>query len=63
MSYKWNESRNYFDFWDVDKTKPKVGVNSDKEIINNPYNRKFEDVLRALCNVVSELVEIQERKE
>ena len=61
--YKWNHIAESYRYWDHESESVKVSNPvSDKQLINQPNLAKFEDILRALCHVVSELVEIEESK-
>lgn len=62
--YKWNVVHDSFQFWNHENQGIEHSKElSDKFLINNPSQCRFEAVLRALCNVVSELVEIEESKD
>lgn len=62
MKFRWNEFNEPKYFWDTDSDEEKSVIVTDKGLINNPNQGKFEDVLRSLCRVVSELVELEEKK-
>lgn len=63
---RWNKVGEPMRFWDPsaqngfggEVTKPV----SDLSMIKSPGQSKFEDVLRALCRVVAELVEVEEAR-
>lgn len=63
MSFRWNETREPYRFWDHDEQKEITSVGrSDSEIIKRPNLVKFESGLLALCRVVAELIEIEEKR-
>jgi hypothetical protein len=59
--FRWNLETNVSRF---DPRTNEVWYVSDSYIgvVNNPHLSKIEDVLFALCHVVSELVEIEENR-
>ena len=65
--YKWNEKNNELSFWDPNSLTGfydqfNTYTLSDKSIINRPLGVKSEQVLEALMNITSELVEIVENE-
>lgn len=64
--FKWNNKINERNFWDADLDGGRGGeitsLLTDKQIVNNPSGARFEDILRAACNVLSELIEIEENR-
>lgn len=61
--FKWNDMRAGHRYWDLDTNREEWTVSTtDKYLIDHPEQAKFEDVLAALCRVVSELVEIEEQR-
>jgi|WetSurMetagenome_2_1015567.scaffolds.fasta_scaffold936942_2 hypothetical protein len=61
MNYKWNDDNNQ-NFWDnLNNIEYKLEL-SDKLLINNPDLASENSVLRALCRIVSELIEIEETR-
>lgn len=58
---RWNDTNGGTQFWDHNNQRiaTKEGQ-SDKDLIRNPNHARHEDVLLALCEIVSELVEIVE---
>jgi hypothetical protein len=64
ITYDWNEPEQVVERWDHNRDAIYLSSgNSNKELIADPSAARFEDVLRALCKVVSELVEIEESKD
>lgn len=59
--FRWNEVRQIMAWNSSDQKECQINI-TDKSLINNPETMKYEDLLRALCRVVSELVEIKETK-
>jgi hypothetical protein len=63
--FRWNIKPEPRTFWDPYANNGEGAEyeshTTPKDLINAPNLAKFEDVLRALCEVVSELVEIHER--
>lgn len=62
--FKWNERREPYRHWDwkknVELTSPGP---TDKEIIaTQKIGSYYEETLRSLCRVVSELVELEENR-
>ena len=63
--FKWNEKTSLVNYWDDDGTafgKNFQATCINKELVNNPGTAKSDDVLRALCCIVSELMEIEENR-
>lgn len=61
MSFRWNDTLTA-SIWDPTSGHEDLLNTSDKQLINNPHQARFEDVLMALCSVVSELIEIEEKR-
>ena len=63
---KWNEIRESIEFWDPNTLEGRGAILgktiSDKSLVNNPSQAKYDDILAALCRVVSELIEIEETR-
>lgn len=60
--FRWNRDPKKFFIWDVTSNKESEVLKTNKQIINSPAQGKFENILRALCEVVSELMEIEEKR-
>lgn len=61
MSFKWNDRVETI-FWNTDRNGEVVYPTSNKEVISNPYQAKFESILKACCAVLVELMEIEEKR-
>lgn len=61
-NFDWNKSYHTVLIWSTTKDKEQKQYLSDKEIINSPNGVAFEDILRTLCRVTSELIRIEEIK-
>jgi hypothetical protein len=63
-TFHWNEVKEQFKFWDPEGEVSGMTLSmSNKEVVDRPNGVKFEDALRALCAVVSELVAIEEGRD
>lgn len=65
-TYRWNNTASRsIAFWDFE-TNSDTGcapvITSDKNTINNPGGMRNEHVLEAMCRVVAELIEIEEKR-
>lgn len=67
MGFRWNRQDQSVRFWDpsVDDGQ---GVESetfdtDKQTLQSPGAKRFEDILQALCRVALELIELEESRQ
>jgi hypothetical protein len=60
--YKWNEEGSRGVFWDWESKSDTLKLLSNKQLVNDPNQAVFVDVIRSLCLVVSELIEIEENR-
>jgi hypothetical protein len=60
LEFRWNKEVHRNRFWDKDNGCLKTELLSDKALVNNPND--LYETLHALCRVVSELMEIEERR-
>ena len=61
---RWNEKNRITRFWDpgVGESSGTTTIPSDLEIIRSPEGWSFDQILKSLCQVVSELVELEEAR-
>ena len=62
-TFKWNTKSTDIAIWDPVGGDEHIVQRTDKEFINNPFQAQYEDVLRALCRVASELIALEEQRE
>ncbi len=66
MNFRWNETKEHIGhFWDSDRNDVDLchmENRSDRSILNHPGGFEHRVALEALCRVVSELVEIEEKR-
>jgi hypothetical protein len=60
--FRWNEVLRPASLWDTSSDDECTVAVSDGDVVRNPGQLKFEDVLRSLCGVVSELMDIEEKR-
>lgn len=59
--FRWNQP-NLKSFWDHQNDKEVDTVMTDKDLINNPGFIKIEELMRAICRVTHELIELEEKR-
>jgi hypothetical protein len=60
LEFRWNKEAHRNQFWDKDNGCLKTELLPDKALVDNPND--LYETLHALCRVVSELMEIEERR-
>jgi hypothetical protein len=67
MNFRWNKTKEQIgSFWNVssNEIEPyRIETCSDKDILNYPCGLEHRVALEALCRVVSELIEIEEKRQ
>ncbi len=64
--FRWNDPNLHTgSFWDTDSQEIipyKEDIRCDKSVLNNPGGFEYRVAIQALCRVVSELIELEEKR-